>query len=81
MSPRELEPEVVSNLYPEPETMADSESDVEPLFELEVGLVGESISVRSSSDSEAVAMYVFTFRGVTLVAQDDVGGVCLPRGM
>lgn len=55
---------------PEPKALVYLEPHIDPHSELKVALVGEQISVHSSSDIEEVTMLGFTFRGVPLVILD-----------
>lgn len=56
----DLDPEDWANL--EPEALANSEPDIEPHSKLEAAIVGEPISVCSSSDWDRVNTLGFTFK-------------------
>ena len=61
--------------------MADLEPHIGPPFKVEETLVGETISVRSSSDWEAVTTPDATVLGVALGARVAREGAEVPGGM
>lgn len=65
-----MEPKVWSD--PKRGPVADLVPDDEPLYEMEATLVGDTTSVRSSSNYEGSEYVGVHHLGVSLVARDDV---------
>ena len=83
MAPYEEESEAVATCDPEdwtnPEEEVDSDPDVESPSNLEPSLVGELVSVSSSSDWEVVTFQESPF-GVSVVTRLVVAEVSVPGG-